>query len=80
MRRLTDQCNNITLSDVIKYLDKMTDMLNAIVQTINGLGNRSELGTIKELVKDLENKLIAQGDIIAELIAGDYGDCRVDEE
>lgn len=75
MKKLNDiygTISNIPLSAVIKQLDKLTDMVNALIETINNLGNQNELGTVKEEVKGLEKKLISQGDLIAEMIAGDH--------
>lgn len=80
MRRLTEQCSNITLNDIIRQLDKATDMLNALSETVRNLSKLSGLNTVKEEIKNLENKVIAQGDMIAKLIADDYGDCKIDKE
>lgn len=72
--------SGIPLSAVIKQLDKLTEMVNALIETVSNLGNQNELGTVKEAVKDLEKKLISQGDLIAEIIAGDRGDQRCGED
>jgi len=71
MKKIIDtygSVSNIPLSTVIKQLDKLTDMVNAISETINNLGNLSELNTVKEEIKELEKKVIAQGDVIAKIV------------
>ncbi len=83
MKKLNDYygtVSGIPLSAVIKQLDKLTDVVNALVETINNLGNQSALDIVKEAVKDLEKKLIAQGDVIATIIAGDHSDNRCGED
>ncbi len=68
MKKLNDQYTNITLTDVIKQINKITDIVNALVQTINNLGNHLETGTIRDEIKNLEKKVIVQGDVITKIV------------